>query len=299
MMMAITLLLVSLTVALPSVYMEAQRDREEELIFRGNEYARAIALFHSRFGRYPNSVDDLLKKTNGVRFLRRAYKDPMTKSGAWRFIHTNAAGVPIDSKTMNASQNPVAFGSSNSSPGTKTDSSAGGIGGTATAGASSSPDDAANESAGVAAASNQGQAPEQGQASPSGGGGTASQSGQTTPQSSGILTGNQAQGSFIAGVASLNKKRSIRVWNDKKHYDEWEFLGIALTSGMSPQSTTPGGIGPNTGSGSQPTNGPGQPSPPSQPSQAPGPVQLVPPPQGEPVEPTQPEAPADVLNPPQ
>src|ERR1700757_4034265 len=86
MMMAITLLLVSLTVALPSIYTEAQRDREEELIFRGNEYARAIALFHSRFGRYPNSVDDLLKKTNGVRFLRRAYKDPMMKSGAWRLI---------------------------------------------------------------------------------------------------------------------------------------------------------------------------------------------------------------------
>jgi type II secretory pathway pseudopilin PulG len=302
MMMAVTLLLVSLTVVLPSVYMEAQRDREEELIFRGNEYARAIALFHSRFARYPNSVDDLLKKTNGVRFLRRAYKDPMAKSGAWRFIHVNAAGMLVDSKTMNV-QNAAAFGSSNSSLGTKTGSStsgtAGGMGGTATAGASSSSDDAVSGPAAVAAATDQGQAAGQGQA-PSGEGGTAPQSGQATPQSPGFSTGNQAQGSFIAGVASMNKKRSIRIWNDKKHYDEWEFLGVALTSGITPQlPTPPRGIGPNTGSGPQPTNGPNQGNSQSQPGQAPGPVQLVPPPQGEPVEPTQPEAPADVLNPPQ
>ena len=302
MMMAITLLLVSLTVALPSIYTEAQRDREEELIFRGNEYARAIALFHSRFGRYPNSMDDLLKKTNGVRFLRRAYKDPMMKSGAWRLIHVNAAGTLLDSKTMNV-QNAGALGGSNSSPGTKAGSSASstasGTGGTATAGAGSSPDDAVNGSAAAAAATDQGQAAEQGQ-TPSGAAGTAPQSSQTTPQSSGSLTGNQAQGSFIAGVASMNKKRSIRVWNDKKRYDEWEFLGVALTSGIAPgSSTAPGGMGPNTGSGLQPANGPSQGSPPSHAGQAPGPVQLVPPPQGEPTQPTQPEVPDDVLNPPQ
>src|SRR2546428_148042 len=48
-MMMATILLVSLTVALPSVYLEGQREREEELIFRGNEYARAIAIFHRQF----------------------------------------------------------------------------------------------------------------------------------------------------------------------------------------------------------------------------------------------------------
>src|SRR2546425_1924633 len=72
-MMMATILLVSLTVALPSVYLEGQREREEELIFRGNEYARAIALFHRQFNRFPRTVEDLLR-TNGIRFLRHAYK---------------------------------------------------------------------------------------------------------------------------------------------------------------------------------------------------------------------------------
>ena len=99
-MMVLTILLISLTVALPDVYTAGQREREEELIFRGNEYARAIMLYHRQFNRFPASVDDLVKKTNGFRFLRHAYRDPMTRSGKWRFIHANANGVVLDSKTL-------------------------------------------------------------------------------------------------------------------------------------------------------------------------------------------------------
>lgn len=104
-MMVVTLLLVSLTAALPSVYTEGQREREEELIFRGTEYARAIAVFHRRFNRYPTTVKELLQ-TNGIRFLRRAYKDPMSKDGKWRFIHAAANGAVLDSKTLAAPQTP-------------------------------------------------------------------------------------------------------------------------------------------------------------------------------------------------
>jgi type II secretory pathway pseudopilin PulG len=99
-MMVLTILLISLTVALPDVYTAGQREREEELIFRGNEYARAIMLYHRQFNRFPATVEDLMKKTNGYRFLRHAYRDPMTRSGKWRFIHANAAGVVFDSKTL-------------------------------------------------------------------------------------------------------------------------------------------------------------------------------------------------------
>ncbi len=98
-MMAVTILLVSLTAALPSIYVEGQREREEELIFRGNQYARAIAFFQRRFGRYPTSVDELLR-TNGIRFLRRAYPDPMSPDGKWRFIHTAASGAVLNSRTL-------------------------------------------------------------------------------------------------------------------------------------------------------------------------------------------------------
>ena len=105
-MMVVTLLLVALSAALPSVYVEGQREREEELLFRGTEYARAIALFHRRFNRYPATVKELLQ-TNGIRFLRREYRDPMSKDGKWRFIHAAANGAVLDSKTLAVPQTPA------------------------------------------------------------------------------------------------------------------------------------------------------------------------------------------------
>lgn len=103
-MIMATLLLISLTVALPRIYTEGRREREEELIFRGNEYARAIALFYRQFRRYPASVKEL-SQTNGIRFLRHEYPDPMTRKGKWRFIHADARGGLLDSKTQ-----PTGFG---------------------------------------------------------------------------------------------------------------------------------------------------------------------------------------------
>ena len=64
-MMVATLLLIALTAALPSVYQEGQREREAELIFRGTQYGRAVALFHRQFNRYPVSMKELLE-TNGI-----------------------------------------------------------------------------------------------------------------------------------------------------------------------------------------------------------------------------------------
>ena len=107
-MIAVTVMLIGLAAVLPSVYQESQREKEEELIFRGNEYARAIFLFDRQFHRFPRSVDELLH-TNNLSFLRRAYKDPMTAHGKWRFIHANAQGAVLDSITLttNTLQSPL------------------------------------------------------------------------------------------------------------------------------------------------------------------------------------------------
>src|SRR5215472_17970143 len=83
---SMTVMLIALAAALPSVYHESQREKEEELIFRGNEYARAIWLFQRQFQRYPKSVDELIR-TNNLRFLRHSYKDPMNPKGKWRLVH--------------------------------------------------------------------------------------------------------------------------------------------------------------------------------------------------------------------
>jgi type II secretory pathway pseudopilin PulG len=98
-MMLATVLLISLSAALPNIYTAGMREREEELIFRGNEYARAIVLFRRQFRRYPTSVKELLQ-TSGIRFLRREYADPMSRRGKWRFIHADANGTILDSVTL-------------------------------------------------------------------------------------------------------------------------------------------------------------------------------------------------------
>jgi type II secretory pathway pseudopilin PulG len=61
-----------------------QREKEEELLFRGDQYRLAIERYYSAIpGRlqYPASLDDLLKDERtptGKRYLRQKYKDPMT-----------------------------------------------------------------------------------------------------------------------------------------------------------------------------------------------------------------------------
>src|SRR5947207_7020336 len=95
-LLAILFLLVLLTLALmavaPNVARQIQRDREEEMIHRGQQYARAIRKFYKKTGRYPNSAKDLLD-TNHLRFLRREYKDPMTEDGKWRLLHVGEAQI--------------------------------------------------------------------------------------------------------------------------------------------------------------------------------------------------------------
>jgi type II secretory pathway pseudopilin PulG len=126
-MMVAAILLISLTAALPSVYTEAQREKETELIFRGTQYARAVYLFHKQFHFYPASVSQLLR-TNDMSFLRRAYRDPMSRDGKWRFIHATPNGIIVDSKDIavkpatkpgesSSAQDKSAQGSSNSQSG--------------------------------------------------------------------------------------------------------------------------------------------------------------------------------------
>jgi type II secretory pathway pseudopilin PulG len=53
----------------------ARREKEEELVFRGQQYARAIGLFQRKFANTaPPSIDVLVEQ----RFLRKKYKDPIT-----------------------------------------------------------------------------------------------------------------------------------------------------------------------------------------------------------------------------
>ena len=75
-----------------------RRQMEQETIWRGNQYARAIRLYYHKTGRYPQTFDDLQKGVPDLHFLRQSYKNPTNSAdGSWRFIYVNAAGQIIGS----------------------------------------------------------------------------------------------------------------------------------------------------------------------------------------------------------
>src|SRR6185295_13132739 len=82
--------------AVPAYQMQAKRELEAELIFRGEEYTRAIQKYQRRFGVYPSSVDQLVS-TNGLRFVRKQYKDPINGKD-FRLILINPDGSLTSSK---------------------------------------------------------------------------------------------------------------------------------------------------------------------------------------------------------
>lgn len=92
------ILAITLYTEIPRVAFESQRQKEQMLIDRGEQYKRAIQLFYRKNNRYPTKIEDL-ENTNNIRFLRHRYKDPMTGKDEWRPIHVTN-GVLTDSKVQ-------------------------------------------------------------------------------------------------------------------------------------------------------------------------------------------------------
>jgi type II secretory pathway pseudopilin PulG len=79
------------TVAMPTWTRMAKREKEAELVFRGEQYARAVGLYQRKFaGAFPPNLDVLLKG----KFLRKKYTDPMTTDGEFQLLYqaTQAPG---------------------------------------------------------------------------------------------------------------------------------------------------------------------------------------------------------------
>ncbi|HEV2423829.1 MAG TPA: hypothetical protein VGZ29_03270 [Terriglobia bacterium] len=259
-MVTVTVLLVWLTALAPDILTQGQREREEELVFRGNQYARAIYLFHNQFGRYPFTVQELIE-TNNIRFLRKEFKDPMTRGGDWRFIYISPAGVLADSTMMGrpGSNSPgqAALGSAAISPSvpqfgqapisstlfvpSQYASAQFGFGGqpalfrpsqasqsqSGDADAESSPADPQSDEPGSPETAAGGQDPAGGQGEAEDGSSSQSDDGS-----------RKTFGGFIAGVASTSRHASIRIWNGKQHYNEWEFFGVVAGAWMMPGMST-------------------------------------------------------------
>lgn len=73
---------------MPRVAFESERDKEQLLVDRGEQFKRAIQLYVITNKRYPARLEDL-ENTNDKRFLRKRYIDPFTGKNEWRLVHTN------------------------------------------------------------------------------------------------------------------------------------------------------------------------------------------------------------------
>jgi len=90
----------------------AQRDKEQELLYAGDAFRRAIGLYYERTPgaakQYPKKLDDLLEDKRQVsltRYLRKIYIDPLTASKKWGVVpgpggtimgvYSRSEGTPI------------------------------------------------------------------------------------------------------------------------------------------------------------------------------------------------------------
>lgn len=74
----------------------AQREKEAELLFRGNAFQAAIASYYKKETRYPQSLEQLLEDKRypmPVRHLRKQYVDPMTGEANWGLVEAPGGGV--------------------------------------------------------------------------------------------------------------------------------------------------------------------------------------------------------------
>jgi len=272
-------MLILAAAATPNLLTQGRREKETEMVWRGEQYERAIGMYYRKFGKYPTKIEDLTKQTNGVRFLRQAYTDPMNKDdGSWRFIYVGPNGQLIGSlrqtSLLQTALSTPGFGALSplggglqplSPPGAAT-----GAGQTPGVPGASQP--GAGQQTGAAATAN----PLESQPQPLGG---------------------TALGGNIIGVGSKIKQNSIRVYLGGDTYQQWEFIwnptGQIAVPGQAPvnpnanPTAAPNGANPNgaNSNGTNPNgnnpngnnpNGPDGQQPPQQNQQPP--VVNVPPP---------------------
>ena len=82
-LVGLSVMSIMLSMALPVWRTATQREREAELVFRGEQYAQAIELYSRRNGGFPPSLQILEEG----RYIRRLYKDPMTPDGEFQPVY--------------------------------------------------------------------------------------------------------------------------------------------------------------------------------------------------------------------
>lgn len=101
----ITVMNIAVAAALPYWSGWAKWQKEEELIFRGLQYAEAIRLFRVRHGRLPTTLEELVEVE--PRVIRQLWPNPMDEEGRWGLLMQGApasAGQPGNQGGQGAGQ---------------------------------------------------------------------------------------------------------------------------------------------------------------------------------------------------
>ena len=243
-LLTVALMIIGMAVIVPSIAFQIRRDREEEMIHRGVQYSRAIRAYYKKFGRYPTKLEDL-ENTNNLRFLRKRYKDPITGQD-FKLLHYGEVKL-----SFGGGIGGIAPGVGGALAGA---AAAGGLGGLSGAGGFGQPSAFGGGGSAFGGASGFGQSStlgatggfvansnspfSQNQVGNNPTQGTDSSqdtSQQTGSNQSGTGAGSNNPGSTnqpvqtfgggpIVGVVSTSKKPTIREFNNKKKYNEWQFV---------------------------------------------------------------------------
>ena len=249
-MFMLAIFLIALSVAVPKISKQIQRDRELETMHRGKQYVRAVKMYYKKFGAYPTSVDALVQ-SNQIRFLRKKYIDPTTGKDEWKLIRFGQNktqtlgffGQPLAGSMPGMPGSPMGTPGAPGAPGSPTS--------TSTDPNAPSTSTSTDPNAPSTTTGTDPNAP---------GGATGTGTG---------LTGQTFGGGGIIGVTPGSPKQSILVVKKKNHYNEWEFFydprveqmmqgGNIGNNGLTP--TNPTGTNPTT-----PTS-PASPTTPTQPT---------------------------------
>ncbi len=188
-LLALSLLVIVLSRAVPSWKTEIQREREAREIDHARQYRMAIRRYYHAYGRYPPSLDAMVEQDGkGQRYLRQEFADPLNlkDGGKFQLVHYGqAVTAEIVDQPPAAAQSKTQVGSM-----------------------------AGPQLAGGAAAS-----PSMGASSTTASNGLS----QGVPSAFGTPSGS-AGGGPIIGVASANKQLAVHAFNGFDTPDHWQFV---------------------------------------------------------------------------
>lgn len=201
---AVTVMSILTAVALPVWSKAIQREKEEELIARGLQYAEAIRVFRARFGRAPVRLQELIEVK--PRSIRRLWRDPMMEDGEWGLLLENVETQAI----------PLPPGSRPPPPGSR--------------GKQPPRDEEGEDNGREDEPDEEGRLPAPRPVIP-----VSNLFGEESEAGNVVTVGP------IAGVVSRSRKESLKLFFDQSQYDQWKFrYDILLTN---TGFNTPGGTG--------------------------------------------------------